>query len=83
MSKKLSIIIPCYNEERNIPSLLNEINESFDANTFEVILIDDGSQDNTWEEIIKVSKKAKNIINKPNIAILSFISERNNIIAET
>ena len=28
MSKKLSIIIPCYNEESNIPSLLDEIKES-------------------------------------------------------
>ena len=44
MSKKLSIIIPCYNEESNIPSLLDEIKESFDANTFEVILIDDASE---------------------------------------
>jgi len=61
MSKNLSIIIPCYNEESNIPSLLDEINESFDANTFEVILIDDASE-NILSDFIDLSNYEFQII---------------------
>ena len=60
----LSIIIPAFDEEKSISPLCNQIQKNLkDRNIkYEVILIDDGSQDNTWEEIIKVSKKTKNII---------------------
>tara|TARA_B100000287_G_scaffold127964_1_gene119991 strand:- start:3968 stop:4939 length:972 start_codon:yes stop_codon:yes gene_type:complete len=60
----LSIIIPAFDEEKSISPLCNQIHKNLkDRNIkYEVILIDDGSQDNTWEEIIKVSKKKKNII---------------------
>ena len=60
----LSIIIPAFDEEKSISPLCNQIHKNLkDRNIeYEVILIDDGSQDNTWTEIIKVSKKTKNII---------------------
>ena len=59
----LSIIIPAFDEEKSISPLCNQIQKNLkDRNIkYEVILIDDGSQDNTWEEIIKVSKMTKNI----------------------
>ena len=42
--KKLSIIIPAYAEEENIPQLLTELGEVFTGvENFEVILVDDGS----------------------------------------
>lgn len=41
---QLSIIIPAYSEEENIPNLLDEIGSVFlDDNNFEVIIVDDGS----------------------------------------
>jgi len=45
----LSIIIPCYNEETNIEYTLNEILTYLSKKTFnyEIIIIDDGSTDNT------------------------------------
>lgn len=48
---KLSLIIPCYNEEKNIPLLLEKCTEfsQFDA---EVILVDNGSEDNT-QQVLK------------------------------
>ena len=56
--KKISIIIPCFNEETNIKKISQEIflqlNGSFE---YEIIFIDDGSQDNTLE-IIKQQKKS-------------------------
>ena len=60
----LSIIIPAFNEEESIKPLVNLIFSNIDKNLkdFEIILIDDGSNDKTWAEIVKVSQKFKNII---------------------
>lgn len=54
---KLSIIIPCYFNEENIPItkerlLKNELLFDDDV-TFEYVMVDDGSKDNTIEELIK------------------------------
>lgn len=62
MNKKLvSIVIPCYNEEGNIKrfekELISFLNGKLDC---EIIAVDDGSKDNTWEELKKLSKKYKN-----------------------
>ena len=45
----LSLIIPCYNEEENVPTLLQRVAGAMAAlqRPFEVILIDDGSTDRT------------------------------------
>jgi len=60
----LSIIIPAFNEEESIKPLVNLIFSNIDKNLndFEVILIDDGSDDKTWDEIVKLSNKHENII---------------------
>ena len=60
----LSIIIPAFNEEESIKPLVNLIFSNIDKNLndFEVILIDDGSDDKTWDEIVKLSNKYENII---------------------
>ena len=56
---KLSAIIPAYNEGKNIHSDLNKIIESLNKVTkdFEIILVNDGSKDNTLEEIQKIKDK--------------------------
>ena len=59
MSKKklVSIVIPCYNEEKNIPlgyKYLTEVLEEADFE-YELIFIEDGSKDNTWEELQKLT----------------------------
>ncbi|MEC7851092.1 MAG: glycosyltransferase [Bacteroidota bacterium] len=60
----LSIIIPAFNEEESIKPLVNLIFKNLDKNLedFEIILIDDGSNDKTWEEIVKISNKFENIV---------------------
>ena len=47
---KLSIIIPCFNEAKNIPALIKKIDPIIDEN-IEVILVDNGSTDKTGEII--------------------------------
>ena len=60
----LSIIIPAYNEEESIEPLVDCIYENLKNKKidFETILIDDGSNDKTWNKIKNASKKFKNII---------------------
>lgn len=51
---KLSLIIPCYNEEQALPFLYAEINRlavNMSAQDFEFIFINDGSKDKTLEVI--------------------------------
>lgn len=56
---RLSIIIPAYNEGKNIVNNINSIIKSIDFVTkdFELILVDDGSMDNTKEEVKKIKDK--------------------------
>jgi len=53
---ELSVVIPIYNEEENIPHLHKELTEALEelGRTYEVIAIDDGSRDNSFEELKKV-----------------------------
>lgn len=45
-----SIVIPCYNEEKNVPLILERFAECIaDRNDLEVILVDNGSTDNSAE----------------------------------
>ena len=57
MKKKLSIIIPVYNEENTIQAILKRISEcKIDDIDFEIIIINDGSTDDTLK-IIKENNK--------------------------
>lgn len=46
---KLSIVVPCYNEEENIPLILKRFDEVIKSNDVEVILVNNGSTDNSSE----------------------------------
>lgn len=53
---KISLIVPCYNEEANIKPFYNAITKIFDGKIvddadFELMFINDGSKDNTLSEI--------------------------------
>ena len=55
---KLSIVIPVYNSEKIIPTLINSINTNLKnfENSFEIILVNDFSSDQSWNTIINLSK---------------------------
>lgn len=64
MSKKISLIIPCYNEEEAIPIFYEEMKkvmEKMPHQEFELIFIDDGSKDNTLKIIRDYSKEDKRV----------------------
>jgi dolichol-phosphate mannosyltransferase len=58
--KLISIIIPAYNEEKNIPlihdALANVFNTYDGRYSFEIIFINDGSSDDTWDRIVGLAK---------------------------
>ena len=63
MNKKISIIIPCFNEQENIDLIVTEILEKTKQfpYCFEVVFIDDGSEDGTLAEVQKQSLKHLNV----------------------
>lgn len=60
---KYSFIIPVYNSEEYIVKCLNSIIiQNKNKSNFEIIVVDDGSADNTQKIVEELSKKHKNII---------------------
>ena len=59
----LSIIIPLYNEEESLPELFEAIKKVMEEHhfTYEIICVDDGSKDNSWDVIKAESEKNNNI----------------------
>ena len=59
----LSIIIPAFNEEGNITKIVDVIDNLMTENKidYEIVFINDGSKDNSWQEICAVAEKNSNI----------------------
>ena len=54
---QVSVVIPIFNEDESLPELCSWITRVMDQEnlSYEVILIDDGSTDNSWEVITQIS----------------------------
>ena len=59
----ISVIIPLYNEEESIPELYEWIARVMESNhfTYEVIFINDGSTDHSWQLIEQLAQKAEQV----------------------
>ncbi len=57
----LSIVIPLYNEEESLPELYKELKKVLSKYKYEIIFIDDGSTDNSFNILLKLKKNDKNI----------------------
>jgi len=59
----ISVVVPLFNEEESLPELCSWIDKVMKENNFsyEVLLIDDGSKDKSWEVIEKLSSENSNI----------------------
>lgn len=60
----LSIVIPVYNDQEVLQELYKRLKPVVDKLTenYEIILVDDGSKDNSWNEILRLSKLDENIV---------------------
>lgn len=59
----ISVVVPLYNEEESLPELFAWIKRVMDAHNFsyEVIFVNDGSTDHSWDVIEKLSKENKEV----------------------
>ena len=57
----LSIVVPCFNEEKTVKIFSKEINKTLNEHNFEIIFINDGSGDNTLNNIKKLADENSNI----------------------
>ncbi|MEM6525668.1 MAG: glycosyltransferase family 2 protein [Bacteroidota bacterium] len=64
----ISIVIPLFNEEESLPELTEWISRVMQSHgfTYEIILVNDGSTDNSWEVIQEISSKI------PKVKAISF-----------
>ncbi len=60
----LSIIMPAYNEEKMIPIAYREVSSVMEENgiDFQLLFVDDGSKDSTWEAICVINRKDSRVI---------------------
>ena len=56
-----SFVIPTFNNSSDLPSICEDIALVFKDLSHEIILVDDGSNDNTWETIHSLSQNDKTI----------------------
>lgn len=58
---KLSLVVPCYNEEGNVEKFYSEVKKVFDGKVddYEFVFVNDGSKDKTYELLKKCMKNIK------------------------
>ncbi len=65
MDKKLSVVIPCYNSEKNIEAVVRNVEDVLVENgisKYEFVLVNDCSHDNTWQIISTLALRQDNIL---------------------
>ena len=58
--KKVSLIVPCYNEEQALPIFARELDlvvQGLSGYEFEVVMVNDGSSDKTLDVMRDISAK--------------------------
>ncbi|MBE6752116.1 MAG: glycosyltransferase family 2 protein [Ruminococcaceae bacterium] len=67
---KLSLVVPCYNEEANVKRFFNEVNNAFLCNVddYEFVFVNDGSEDKTFDNLKELYEENSAY----NIQVLSF-----------
>ncbi len=63
-TSSLSIVIPVYNDQEVLAELYKRLKPVIDELTenYEIILVDDGSKDNSWNEILRLREQDENIV---------------------
>ena len=64
LKNEITIIAPCFNEEKNIDEFYSRIISQLDKlqiQNYKIIFIDDGSIDNSWDKIFRLTKFNKKV----------------------
>ena len=62
LSNKLSIVVPVYKSQECVATLINRVDECFNKTSYELILVNDCSPDNSWEEIKNAAQSNERVI---------------------
>jgi glycosyltransferase involved in cell wall biosynthesis len=56
---ELSVVVPVYNEEENVPELHRRLTDTLSGGveSYEIVLVDDGSRDRTWEIVCDLATR--------------------------
>jgi len=60
----LYILLPCYNEERNLEQLVAEISQACQDFNYKIVAVDDGSEDDTYRLLCTLRKNYPIVILK-------------------
>ena len=73
----LSIVMPCYNEAENVPHTVPRLVKAFTQAgcVFEVVVVDNGSKDATWERLGALVEQFPGIVRRVKV-------EQNSLIAQ-
>lgn len=68
MTKNISVVVPLFNEQESLGELVAWIRRVMNANgyTYEIVMIDDGSNDSSWSEVERLASE------NPEIRAISF-----------
>jgi len=63
MELDLSVLVPCYNEEQNLPELYKRLTQICSATRgrYEIVLVNDGSTDGTWPMMSEMAAQDRHI----------------------
>ena len=64
MKNSISVVIPVYNSELILPALISRLIPVLEkiTDSFEILLVNDGSRDNSWQVVSELAKKNKKIV---------------------
>jgi glycosyltransferase involved in cell wall biosynthesis len=64
MENTISVVIPVFNSELILPTLIDRLIPSLEkiTNTFEILLVNDGSHDKSWNVVSELAEKNRQII---------------------
>lgn len=61
---KITLVVPCYNEEDNVFDFFKETQKAFTrfAGDYEILFVNDGSKDNTWQRLGEIYENNKDCV---------------------
>ena len=61
LTRAISVVVPVYNSEGSLRALVQRVDASLEGLDYELVLVNDGSQDTSWEQIELLSREEPRI----------------------